>query len=218
MPGTIRRAAGGADTLGELRAESYGPPGDATRHRSLAELTEGLAALPRPSGDSGRVILLVRRRGDGVRETPRSVRLTPQEGVPGDGWSRRPPADPEAQLAVMRHDVAELIANGQPLTVFGDNLFVDLDIRAANLPVGTRLRVGEAELEVTAKPHDGCLKFKARFGQDALRFVQAKPTRSENLRGIYWKVALAGEVGVGAPIRVISRPTLRGAAARGEAS
>ena len=100
----------------------------------------------------------------------------------------------------------ELIANGQPLTLFGDNLFVELDISAANLPVGTRIRVGEALLEVTPKPHNGCLKFKGRFGQDALRFVQATPTRDQNLRGIYWKVVEPGEIAVGAAIVVLERP------------
>ena len=77
----------------------------------------------------------------------------------------------------MRHDVAALIANGQPLTLFGDNLFVDLDISTANLPSGTRLRVGEALVEVTPKPHNGCSKFEGRFGADALRFVAPAPTR-----------------------------------------
>ncbi|HTF34189.1 MAG TPA: MOSC domain-containing protein [Myxococcota bacterium] len=133
------------------------------------------------------------------------MRLSPHEGVPGDAWSRRPPRDPEAQLAVMRRDVAELIANGQCLSLFGDNLFVDLDISAANLPTGTHLRVGAALVEVTAKPHNGCFKFKGRFGEDALRFVQANPTRDQNLRGIYWKVVEPGAAGVGDPIEVVSQ-------------
>jgi MOSC domain-containing protein YiiM len=134
------------------------------------------------------------------------VRLSPEQGVPGDGWARRPPRDPEAELAVMRRDVAELIANGQAITLFGDNLFVDLDLSAANLPCGARLRVGDAVVEVTAKPHNGCVKFRGRFGGDALRFVQAPATRHLNLRGIYWRVVEAGEVGSGAPIAVLSRP------------
>jgi MOSC domain-containing protein YiiM len=108
----------------------------------------------------------------------------------------------------MRRDVAELIANGQPLTVFGDNLFVDFDISAANLPVGTRLRVGDALVEVTPAPHDGCSKFKQRFGRDALQFVNANETREQNLRGIYWRVIEPGEAGVGAAIKIISRPSL----------
>jgi MOSC domain-containing protein YiiM len=192
--------------MAELRREAYGPHGDSAHHRPSAELELGLRALPAAPKDHGRLTLIVRRGADGARDTPGRVELTPEAGLPGDGWSRRPPRDPEAQLAVMRHDVAALIANGQPLTIFGDNLFVDLDISAANLPTGTRLRVGTAVVEVTAKPHDGCVKFKGRFGADALRFVQAAPTRAQNLRGIYWRVVEPGEIWVGAPVEVLARP------------
>jgi MOSC domain-containing protein YiiM len=104
----------------------------------------------------------------------------------------------------MRRDVAELISNGQALTVCGDNLFVDFDIAAGSLAIGARLRVGAALVEVTPKPHNGCMKFKQRFGQDALKFVNRPSTRDQNLRGIYWKVVEAGEVSVGAAIQVVS--------------
>jgi hypothetical protein len=190
----------------DLRAEDYGPLGDPSAHQPLAQLEQRLRALAPAGADLGRLALIVRRHPDGARETLDRVGLSLQDGVPGDGWTRRPPRDPEAQLAVMRRDVAELIANGQALTLFGDNLFVDLDLSAANLPVGSRLRVGAALVEVTPKPHNGCHKFKARFGGDALRFVQQKPTRDQNLRGIYWRVAEPGEVAVGDEIRVLSRP------------
>jgi hypothetical protein len=193
----------------ELEKEAYGPLGDSSRHRDLAELEASLLALPQAPRESGRLAFLVRRRPDGVRETPERVHLAPDEGMPGDGWNRRPPRDPEAQLAVMRCDVAALIANGQPLTIFGDNLFVDLDISAASLPVGTRLRVGTAVVVVTPKPHNGCVKFKGRFGDDALRFVQAPATRDQNRRGIYWKVVEPGDAYVGSPIEVLSRPASR---------
>ncbi len=126
--------------------------------------------------------------------------------MPGDDWVMRPPRDPEAQLAVMQTAIARLIANGQPLTTFGDNLFVELDLSAANLPTGTRLAVGASIVEVTPKPHNGCSKFDKRFGNDALRFVQAPATRPENRRGIYWKVVTEGEVAVGDAIRVLLRP------------
>lgn len=191
--------------MAELQKEAYGPQGDSSRHRTLGDLDAALRALRAPPRDSGRLSLIVRRRPDGVRETPQHTRLSLEEGVPGDGWNRRPPRDPEAQLAIMRRDVAELIANGQPLTLFGDNLFVDLDISAVNLPLGTRLRVGEAVVQVTAMPHNGCFKFKGRFGSDALSFVQAGPTRDQNRRGIYWKVVESGAVRVGDPIVVLSR-------------
>ena len=192
--------------MAPLVKEAYGPEGDPTRHRTRAAIEEGFTALPRLSPDSGRVGLSRRRHADGAPEPLDRTRLSIEEGVPGDGWARRPPRDPEAQLAVMRRYVAELIANGQPLTLFGDNLFVDFDISAANLPFGTRLRVGGAVVEMSPKPHNGCLKFKGRFGEDALRFVQAKETRDRNLRGVYWKVVEPGEVAAGDPIAVLARP------------
>jgi MOSC domain-containing protein YiiM len=187
-------------------ASSLAPPGDASTHLPFTELAERWRTLTSAGRDQGRLALIVFRRADGVRETPAATHLTLDEGVPGDDWCRRPPRDPEAQLAVMRHDVARLIANGQPLTVFGDNLFVELDISAGNLPTGTRLRVGSALVEVTPKAHNGCRKFNGRFGNDALRFVADKATRDQNFRGIYWKVVEPGEVRVGDPIRVLSRP------------
>ena len=96
---------------------------------------------------------------------------------------------------------------GRLQDIFGkDNLFVELDLSAENLPVGTRLRVGAAEVVMTAEPHDGCRKFNGRFGPDALRLVQAKPTRHRNLRGVYWRVVAAGEAAVGDAVRVLSRP------------
>jgi hypothetical protein len=191
--------------MAALRAEAYGPSGDAAAHCAIAQLEQGLGSLARAGTELGRLARIVRRHPDGARETLGRVALSLHDGVPGDGWSRRPPRDPDAQLAVMRRDVAELIANGQPLTLFGDNLFVDLDLSAANLPVGSQLRVGGALVEVTPKPHNGCHKFKARFGGDALHFVQDERTRDQNLRGIYWRVAEPGEVAVGDEIRVLSR-------------
>jgi len=192
--------------MGKPDEEAYGPEGDASHHLPLGEIEARLRALPAAPRDRGRLALIVRRRADGGRETPGRVRLAPDEGVPGDRWSRRSPDRPETQLAVMRRDVAEVLANGQALTLFGDNLFVDLDLSAENLPMGARLQVGEAVVEMTPEPHDGCRKFKGRFGLDALRAVQAKPTRGQNRRGVYWKVVEAGEAAVGAPVEVLSRP------------
>ena len=182
------------------------PAADPSRHLPLTALESRLRVLPTLPKDSGRLTLIVRRPADGSRETPERLRLTPEDGVPGDSWGRDPKRKLDAQIAVMQRNVAELIANCQPLTLFGDSLFVDFDLSVENLPIGSRLRVGEAVVEVTPMPHDGCSKFKKRFGADALFFVNAKPTRHLNLRGIYWKVIEAGEVQVGSPMAVISRP------------
>ncbi len=184
----------------------FGPPGDPSRHLPLGELEQKLGTLPAAPRDAGRVALLVRRRPDKVRETPTRIDLGPDTGVPGDAWGRGEKPDRAAQLTVMEIDVAEMIANGQPLTIFGDNLFLALDLSVENLPTGSRLRLGRALLEVTAKPHNGCRKFAARFGHDALRLVANPQLRHRNLRGIYMSVVEAGEVAVGDAVAVVSRP------------
>ena len=148
-----------------------------SRHLPLELLEQGLARHTPPK-DEGELALIVSRREGGRRETPAEVELTREGGVPGDAWARKTPDKIEAQITLMRIDVARLLAGGQPLTLFGDNLLVDLDLSASNLPTGSRLRIGSAILEVTEKPHTGCIKFRQRFGQDALRLT-ATPAASE---------------------------------------
>src|SRR5688572_28237755 len=102
--------------------------GDPAQHRSLDELVAAFAAMPPAPVDQGRLDLIVRRAAGGLREQLESAWLTPEEGVPGDAWGRKVPRLPEAQIAVMQSGVARLIANGQPVILSGDNLFVDLDL------------------------------------------------------------------------------------------
>jgi MOSC domain-containing protein YiiM len=181
--------------------------GDPVRFRPLAELERMLRDRPPAPADHGRLALVVSRGAGGRRQALPKAVLTSEDGVPGDAWGRTSRKDRDAQLAVMQLDVAELFANGQPLTLFGDNLFLDLDLSSDNLPTGSRVRVGGAVLEVTPKPHTGCRKFRARFGDDALA-LQAKPElKRRNLRGIYLRVVEAGEVRVDDPAEVVARPT-----------
>jgi MOSC domain-containing protein YiiM len=179
--------------------------GDPVRFRSVAELESALRELPPSPTDVGRCALIVSRREGGRRETPEQVRLTFAGGVAGDAWARRDDPRPEAQITVMERSVAALIANGQPLTLFGDNLFLDLDLSSSNLPTGTRLRLGTALLEVTPKPHNGCKKFLSRFGEEALRFVGKPETRHRNFRGIYVRVIEDGDAGPGDLVEVLER-------------
>lgn len=180
--------------------------GDPARFLTLGELQRKLDALEHAAADAGRVTFVVRRGAGGVRETPGELQLSLDIGVEGDSWGRKAQRDPEMQIAVMQRDVAVFIANGQPLTLFGDSLFLELDLSAANLPAGSRLRVGAAILEVTSAPHNGCRKFQARFGSDALRLVSHKEWRDRNLRGIYMRVIEPGAVRPGDPVAVLARP------------
>lgn len=179
--------------------------GDPARHRSLEELEQLFAALPPAPRDRGRVALLVCNGPGGLRATPERAYLTPEGGVPGDAWGRDEQPELEAQLAVMQLDVGETIANGQPLPLFGDNLILELDLSDANLPPGSRVKAGGAILEVTPLPHTGCRKYRARFGDAALRFISRPEIRDRHLRGIYMRVVEGGELGPGDAVEVIYR-------------
>lgn len=173
------------------------PDIDPAAQLPLAELERRFEALkPAPVG-RGRVTLLMARGADHARTVYDRVLLT-EDGMPGDRWGLREDRVSDDQLAVMGHRVAELIANGQSMTLFGDNIALDLDLSDDALPTGSRVQLGDAILEVTPKPHNGCKLYAGRFGAEALRFISQKPLRSLHLRGIYLRVVQPGEVWLGA--------------------
>jgi MOSC domain-containing protein YiiM len=88
-------------------------------------------------------------------------------------------------------------------------MFLEIDLSDANMPAGTVLKAGGATLEVTPLPHNGCRKFRARFGEGALRLVTMPELRHLNLRGVYLRVIEAGDVAVDDPIHVLRRPQPR---------
>jgi MOSC domain-containing protein YiiM len=93
-------------------------------------------------------------------------------------------------------------AEGRALA--GDQLYVDLDISHDNLPAGSRLAIGaNAVLEVSAKPHAGCKKFLARFGEEAVAFVNSETGRQLRLRGLNARVVAGGVVRPGDVVRRI---------------
>jgi hypothetical protein len=180
--------------------------GDPSRHVPAAELSRRFAELAAPPCDRGSLRLLVRRGWhQGRREEPVSAMLSASEGLAGDSWSRGDDRMADAQLTAMEVGVADMIANGQPWSLFGDQLYLDLDLRGENLPVGSSIAVGEAVLEVTPKPHKGCAKYQARFGADALRLISRPDLRSRRLRGIYLRVVTDGLVRVGDAVEVVRR-------------
>jgi MOSC domain-containing protein YiiM len=154
-------------------------------------------AEPAPRG-SGIVRGICVRIVEGVHETPERVDVTVEDGVAGDRWATGG-RDPDAQVTLMNVRVAELI--GGPIDLAGDNFQVDLDLSEEALPVGTRLRIGSALLEVSPVPHTGCKKFRERFGLDALKWVN--DSRDRRLRGMNCRVLETGAVAVGDPVEVV---------------
>jgi MOSC domain-containing protein YiiM len=109
------------------------------------------------------------------------------------------------QINLMNSRVIALIAQDRerwPLA--GDQLFIDLDLAADNLPPGTRLAVGSAVIEITAIPHAGCRKFVERFGSDAMKFVNSGLGMRLHLRGVNAKVVQPGAIRAGDIARKIS--------------
>lgn len=165
-----------------------------------------LRAAPK---DSAVVTLLVARPGTDLRETVTEAVLDAEEGMVGDDWMARGswktpgrPANVEAQLTLMSTRVlAAMEPDESRWPVAGDQVYLDLDLSEENLPVGTRLLVGDAEVEVTALPHTGCSKFAARFGQDALRWISTHEGRALRMRGMYVRVLRTGAVRVGDTVR-----------------
>ncbi len=175
-------------------------------HLGMSDLEARLAQLTASPKDLGSISLLVRRAEGGKRDVIGSGHLSVNAGLVGDEWARNPERSSDAQVTMMDLGVARLIANGQSLSLFGDQLFVELDLSRENMPVGSRLDVGAAVLEVTGRPHNGCQKFSSRFGTDALRFVSRPDLRHKNLRGLYLRVLRDGGVKVGDCVTVVHRP------------
>lgn len=172
---------------------------------SAEELQAGMDEILRSPRDAGLLEMIVRRPDTNERETLAQAELSVTEGLVGDNWSRKRSsmtadgsAHPEMQINIMNSRVIALVAATEdrwPLA--GDQLYVDLDLGKDNLPGGARLQIGTAVLEVSEIPHLGCKKFAARFGVEAMKFVNSGLGKQRCFRGINAQVVEPGIVHVG---------------------
>jgi MOSC domain-containing protein YiiM len=183
-------------------------------HLSTEQIAARLDHVRSAPRDAGTLELIVRRPAVNAREVLDEGELSIADGLVGDTWntrgSSRSPGGgphPDMQINVMNARMIEVLAQDParwPLA--GDQLFVDLDLSEANLPAGTRLAIGTAVIEVTAEPHTGCGKFVARFGVDAMKFVNGSIGRPLRLRGLNARVVQPGTIRRGDRVTKIGGP------------
>lgn len=175
------------------------------KHLTMDELEAGLDEIRRAPKDEGVLLLIVRRPQIDAREILEEGELHLEEGLVGDSWIRRASSKtangsphPDLQINIMNARVTALLAQDKSRWhLAGDQLYLDMDLSAENLPAGTQLAIGSAVIEVTPPPHTGCKKFVSRFGLDAMKFVNSSVGRELHLRGINAKVIQPGVIRVG---------------------
>jgi hypothetical protein len=179
------------------------------QHAELTRLEESLDHIQAAPVDNGTLELIVRRPAVDEREIVSEARLDVRHGLEGDTWfargsSRTPDngPNPDAQLTLMNARTAAAVAGDRDRwSLAGDQLYVDFDLSLANLPPGSRVQIGSAVIEFSESPHTGCAKFSARFGVDALRFVNSPIGRELRLRGANCRVVVSGTLRTGDSIR-----------------
>jgi hypothetical protein len=179
----------------------------------MSELRAGLDHIRQAPKDQGTLKMIVQRPREDERNVIDRGELSLSEGLVGDNWktrgSKHSPdgsAPLYAQITVMNARCIALLAQSEERwALAGDQLYVDFDLSEENIPPGARLAVGSAILEVSAEPHSGCKKFSARFGVDAMKFVNSAEGKRLHLRGINAKVIQSGIIRVGDTINKLER-------------
>jgi hypothetical protein len=175
------------------------------------QLEAGLDTVRQSPKDVGTLEMIVRRPQVDAREVLEEGELDLEMGLVGDTWLERGSgrtadgsAHPDMQLNVINARLLDLVAQDKARwQLAGDQLVVDFDLSEANIPPGTQLAIGSAVIEVTAQPHTGCQKFVARFGREAMLFVNSPLGKQLHLRGINARVVQPGTIRTGDAVRKV---------------
>jgi hypothetical protein len=171
-------------------------------HVTTATLTAALPhVLAAPKTDAP-IAMLCYRPDFNQRTFPDSLTLTKAAGIPGERWLKYPwlrlpdgTPDPRIQVSLLPTRVLDLVWQGRDATPHpGDPIVADLDMTDANTPPGTRIQAGTAVLRVSDEWNNGCVKWKARYGADALAWITTHPHL--RLRGLLCSIEQDGVVTV----------------------
>lgn len=187
---------------------SHRPCGETMTTATLADLNAALPhVLAAPKTDAP-ISTLCLRPGFGERVFPGRITMTRAEGIPGERWATLPwlkladgAPDPRIQVSILPSRVMDLVWLDRSQPHPGDPIVADLEMTEANLPVGTLIRAGTAVLRVSNVPNNGCVKWKARYGADAMSWITAD--LSLRLRGVLCSVEVDGEVALADRLQVL---------------
>lgn len=138
------------------------------------------------------------------REFPQQLTLTRDQGVPNERWLSEPWLRDDTgaphrgiQVSILSRRVWDAVRVSDDMIHPGDTIIADLDTSMDNLPLGTRLRVGTAVIEVSDVYNEGCVKWKARYGSEAKDWLVTPKNRPLRLRGILCSIEEDGVVKLG---------------------
>ena len=178
---------------------------DRSGHATTAECDAALDHILAAPQSGATIEQLCFRPDYGLRTFPMELEMTVAHGITGERWTKKPwltlpdgAPDPRIQVSILSRRVMDLCWRDRENTVHpGDPIVVDMDLGAANLPVGTRLSAGSAVLEVSDKFNNGCIKWRERYGDESLRWINRRENRDFRLRGILCKIVSDGTVKAG---------------------
>jgi MOSC domain-containing protein YiiM len=181
------------------------------QYLTMEELEAGLDHIRQAPTAQGILRMIVRRPSVDEREMLQAGELSTEEGLVGDTWnvrvnahSKDGRANVNKQITIMNaRSVALLAQSEERWPLAGDQLYVDMDLSDDNIPPGTQLAIGSAIVQVSPDPHSGCNKFSARFGVEAMKFVNSPEGKRLHLRGINTRVIQAGIIQVGDAVRKV---------------
>lgn len=171
---------------------------------SEQELDSKMAWIQQAPKDSASIKQLCLRPKSGERLFTERLELCPERGVVGDRWLHHTwiylldgSPDPRLQVSLLPTRIWELACKpfeDQGVLHPGDTFIADLDCSEKNLPTGQRLQVGSAVIEVSDIFNTACSKWRDRYGNKSIQWINRPHNRPLRLRGILCSIVTGGTV------------------------
>ena len=138
-----------------------------------------------------------------LHSCPDQVECTITDGLIGDRWQ---PGDcPGSQVSIVDLRIIKTISETkEDWHKNGDNFICDLELARHVLSVGQQIQIGnQVVLEVNDTDHAGCDRFAARYGKDAVKWINSVEGKKLRRRGIKATVIKGGMVSCGDTIQML---------------